>query len=71
MKVGDLIDALGGTVNAAKELGIGPSAVSNWRKFGVIPPQYGLNIQRLCSERGIEFNADLFQHLTDAERSAS
>lgn len=35
--VDDLIAAMGGTSQMAKQLGVGPSTVSNWRAAGVIP----------------------------------
>ena len=48
----DLIDKLGGTVAVAKLSGVGPSAVSNWRKTG-IPPRLHMRLDDECKVRGI------------------
>jgi hypothetical protein len=68
MTVGELIDALGGRMTISTELGILPSAVSNWRKFGVIPPQHGIRLQQFCRKRGVPFDETLFKPMTGAER---
>lgn len=56
-----LIDALGGTSATARLAGVGPSAVSNWRKTG-LPDRASLHsrIRREAAHRGIRVDEALF-----------
>ena len=49
--VSDLIDALGGPSAAARELGVVPSAVTNWRRQGYIPGRNVIKVQQLAKRR--------------------
>jgi hypothetical protein len=60
MTVSNLIDALGGTLAVSKICGVGPSAVSNWRKFGVLPPRLYLTLAKAGAARGIRVDPELF-----------
>jgi hypothetical protein len=61
MTAGDFIDALGGTSKAAAIAGVGPSAVSNWRKFDRLPPRLYLRFAAAARERGIHAPERLFE----------
>ena len=54
-----IIDALGGTKKVAAFLGVGPSAVSNYRKQG-FPERAYYKLARLCDERGLNVSPALF-----------
>ena len=43
---GDIIDALGNNVQAAKLLGVKYNSVTNWRTFGHFPPDTYVMIQK-------------------------
>ena len=66
--VTDFIDALGGNKIVAASLNLRSSAISNWRAFNAIPPEYALDFQSLCKERGVVFDAALFKRLKREER---
>ena len=68
MTVGELIDALGGRISVSEQLAVVPSAVSNWRRLGAIPPQYAIRLMDICLAQGIDWDRNLFRQLTDAER---
>jgi hypothetical protein len=65
MTASDFIDALGGNAAVAQIAGVGRSAVSNWRKFGRLPPRLYLRFAAAARDRGIEAPERLF-----AERRA-
>jgi hypothetical protein len=54
-----LIDDLGGNSVVAKELGLSPNAVSNWRKRG-IPWKMRPVLARMAAERAISLPADFW-----------
>lgn len=56
----DLIQALGGTSAVATLLGVGPSAVSNWKANGRIPPRWFLRISKECRRLGVELDEAAF-----------
>lgn len=56
----DLIDKLGGTSVVADMLGVGPSAVSNYRETG-FPGWTHLAIVKECRRRRIQFAPELFE----------
>lgn len=68
MTVSELIAVLGGRTKVAAACGVGPSAVSNWKKLGAIPPQYGFWLEALCEDQGVALNRQLFRQMTEAER---
>lgn len=64
MGVGDFLDALGGTKAVAQAIGVGPSAVSNWRARDAIPPRLHLAFAELAEARAVPFDAHLFREPT-------
>ncbi len=56
-----LIDELGGNTAVAEIAGVGSSAVSNWRKAGVLPPRLYLCFARAGRERGVIVPEELFE----------
>lgn len=60
MSVNELIERLGGTAVAMEVGGVGRSAVSNWRRFGCIPPRLYLRFAAAGRERGVEVPEHLF-----------
>lgn len=58
--VDEVIDAFGGNSVLASWLGIGDSAVSNWRDRQSIPPGWHLRLYLEAQSRGIEINPKLF-----------
>lgn len=64
----ELIDALGGNQAVAAIAEVGPSAVSNWRKFGCIPPRLYFRFAEVCERRGIEFNKHIFRETPGASQ---
>jgi hypothetical protein len=59
-----LIDAFGGNSELAQLAGVGRSAVSNWRRFGCIPPRLYLRLAQAGRARGIEIDPGLFRETT-------
>jgi len=58
----EIVDLLGGRVEAANALGVTPSAVSNWLRRGVIPLTYASQLMRLAQARGVKLTyQDLIQ----------
>jgi len=60
--VSDLVDALGGTKKVAESLGVGPSAVSNWRAANELPDKLSLyqDIRALCIAESVPLHERLF-----------
>ncbi len=55
----EVIDALGGTAALTGLLGVGPSAISNYRKNG-FPARAALILARQCEQRGLAVASDVF-----------
>jgi hypothetical protein len=70
MTASDLIDALGGNRGMAAIAGVLPTAVSNWRKIGRIPPRLYLPIAAAGRARGVAVPEGLFLPARDDERRA-
>lgn len=70
MTASELIDALGGNSAVAAIAGVKPNAVSNWRKFGAIPPRLYISMSAAGREQGIQVPERLFRELSDEERAA-
>ncbi len=62
------IDALGGTASVARLLGVLPSAVSNWRKYGCFPPRLLLELRSIAVSRGVVLPDKLFRQTTRTDR---
>jgi hypothetical protein len=58
--VDDIIDAFGGTTVVARWLGIGHSAVSNWRKDQAIPNGWHLRFYLAAQDLGYRIDPRLF-----------
>jgi hypothetical protein len=52
-----VIGAFNGVRATARELGCDPSAVSRWKKTGLIPGSYQRRILELAWERGVDLTA--------------
>ena len=70
MTASELIDALGGNEMVAKIAGVGKTAVSNWRRYGFLPPRLFLIIAAAGRERGVDVPERLFREVPDEERAA-
>lgn len=68
MTASELIDALGGNRAVAEIAGVLSSAVSNWRKFGRIPPRLFITIRDAARDRGVEVPENLFEETPDPRR---
>jgi DNA-binding transcriptional regulator YdaS (Cro superfamily) len=65
--VDDVVDALGGTASVASLLGVGPSAVSNWRARGKIPEDNFLLVRDALKANGRgEADPSVFGFKTEA-----
>ena len=71
MTAADFIDALGGNTAVAEMAGVGKSAVSNWRKFGRLPPRLYLRFAAAARKQGIEAPEHLFRERRTTEASAA
>lgn len=60
MDAQSLIAALGGTGAVAKLLGVGPSAVSNWKAANAIPSKWYLDLAREAKARKIAISPGAF-----------
>lgn len=69
MDANEFIDALGGNAAVASIAGVGSSAVSNWRKWGRLPPRLYLRFADAADEHGVEVPKELFREAHD-ERAA-
>ena len=69
--VNELIDALGGNTRVGRMLGVAPSAVSNWRLFGAIPPRWAIPMQRLCRTKNVPLDETVFRAMRRDERLAA
>ena len=58
--VDDVIDAFGGNTVVADWLGIGTSAVCNWRERQSIPPGWHLRFYLEAEARGLRIDLNLF-----------
>jgi DNA-binding transcriptional regulator YdaS (Cro superfamily) len=50
--VDSIIEALGGSTAAAAIVGVGPSAISNWKTRGGIPSDKFMLVERALADRG-------------------
>lgn len=58
--VEDVVDAFGGTTEAAEWAGIGKSAVSNWLAKGFIPPGWHFRMADHFADKGIVLSRTVF-----------
>jgi hypothetical protein len=58
--VAELIDMLGGSSKVAREFGIGPSAVSNWKRIGRFPSHSYFKLTEQLKRKGIEASPALW-----------
>ena len=66
----ELVEAFGGRVAVAEIAGVGPTAINNWMRIGVLPPRLYLRFRDAGRERGIEVPDELFQERGARERAA-
>lgn len=71
MEASDFIDALGGTAEVGRLAGVKPSAVSNWRRLGAIPPRLFLRLREVSRARGIEAPEEVFRETPDPRKGAA
>ena len=65
--VGLAIDALGGNKAVADLLGIGSSAVSNWRARGAFPPRLFIRLSAAANKCGVSISEKLFREISSIE----
>ena len=53
-KPSTIINALGGTCEVARILGVLPSAVSNWKLRGSIPAKYARTLIKAADKKGLD-----------------
>lgn len=58
--VGEVVEAVGGTFEAAKLAGITPPGVSNWRTRGRIPPEKSMIFAEALKPLGKLASPDVF-----------
>lgn len=58
--VDDVVEALGGSAKVAELCGVGPSAVSNWRKRGRISPGSFMIIRDALASKEMEAASSVF-----------
>jgi len=58
--VDSIIDTFGGTNAVARQLGVGPPAVSNWRAAGAIPSEWFLVFSGWAESRQLTVDSSLF-----------
>jgi len=54
------IDALGGTSEVSRELGMTPSAISNWKARNEVPEHMYRRLRDLAHRKGIVMNEAIF-----------
>lgn len=69
MTANELIDALGGNAEVAKIAGVKGPAVSNWRRYGYLPPRLYMRVASAARAKGVEVPEHLFREMSDAERA--
>lgn len=67
--VGEIIDALGGNAKAGALVGVGASAVSNWRSRGRIPAELFLAFSTALESLGKRANPALFGMVAAADEA--
>lgn len=67
MNVSQVVAAFGGTCAMAAAFGVGPSAVSNWKRSGRFPARLHYRIAKIAQSRGIEIPEDFFDQATKGE----
>ena len=63
MNIDDIIDQLGGAAAVQTLLGVGPSAVSNYRLRGAFPEYARVRIWQALKARGIHVNPETLADL--------
>lgn len=66
-----MVAAFGGNTAFGKIAGVGPSAVSNWRRFGRIPPRLYLTYARAGEARAIRVDPSVFEQMSSPRSGAS
>ena len=61
MTVQELVDIFGGTNALAGILGVGPSAVSNWKTSNHIPAQWHWRLSAEAKRRGLQIDESIFE----------
>jgi DNA-binding transcriptional regulator YdaS (Cro superfamily) len=59
-QVSNLVDALGGTCQLARLVGVVPSAVSNWKREGRFPARLYVQMRRKLRARGVTVDNHLW-----------
>jgi hypothetical protein len=67
MTVSETIDRFGGSSATARICGIVPSAVSNWRANGAIPPRHYLALAEAARWHQIDLDPGLFREVSKVE----
>ena len=67
MNISHIVDAFGGTCAMAMAFGVGPSAVSNWKRIGRFPARLHYRIAKVAKARGIDVPEEFFDQATNGE----
>jgi hypothetical protein len=59
-QISSLIDALGGTCEVARQVGVVPSAVSNWKRAGRFPARLYVQMRRKLKACGVTADSHLW-----------
>ena len=68
--VDDVVEALGGSAKVAELCGVGPSAVSNWRKRGRISQGSFMLVRDALASKDLEAAASVFGFKVSEEARA-
>jgi hypothetical protein len=69
--VADVIDALGGPTKFGRLLGVTPTAIGNWARRGLIPPQWSVKLRRELLQRDMIIDESVFDEPAPSRRNGA